>query len=154
MRLFSRHVIPSRRLLAVASLALVLLPASACMHDAHAADPSTTTTTSSRPAPRVDVEVDERGGPDKSVHLAKISVLLTDGQGKVSTKDGDARIELSAHTIKEADPRVMIALNWQTERGFEAHVESSITMHDTSKVVVSQITRPDGRTTTVTAQMH
>src|SRR5512143_3852627 len=102
--LSSSHPKPARRLMP--GLAFALVAFSACHQQAaRAADPPTLLSASS---PRVDVEVEERA-PDKSVHVAKLGMLLTDGHGKVSAKDGDARYELSAHTVsQQAEPRLML----------------------------------------------
>jgi hypothetical protein len=121
---------------------------------ARAADPPRAT------SPSMDVEIDDRG-PDKSSHLAKLSVGFVNGQAKVWTQDGEARYEVDATTVRQPNaPYVELHLkrgpgNRPFEKPYlDLDVEGTVPTPASGRVVIARLDRGDGHSTTVSVQVR
>lgn len=145
-----------RRGLSLVAISVLSLSSLIACH-ANAADSPQTP----RP-PALQVDIEDRGPAEKSGHVAKLMVVLTDRHGKVSTRDGDARYELVAHVMNAEPPQgqaprgpdfVSLKLHrmWTADRPADIEVESTIAAK-TGQVIIAKIDHADGRTTMVTAR--
>lgn len=115
-------------------------------HSAHAAE------TPRVSSPSVDVEVEDRS-PGAQPHLARFNVSLANGRGEITATDGDAKYALEAFIMRDAEPRMALKVK-RTDRAVSSDFEVSgaIPPQAGARVVVAQINRADGRTTTIIAQ--
>jgi hypothetical protein len=122
-------------------------PFAAC-HTALAADPPRAV------SPSIDLEIEDRG-PDLPAHTAKITLVLVDGHADLKTHDSECSYELKAHSTKDADPRLQLAVR-RDERGAAGGLDvvASIPEKPGGRILVARVDRPAGRTTLVIAQVH
>jgi hypothetical protein len=137
----------SRKLALFLSLGAATVAPSAC-HIAQAADPPRTIT------PSIDVEVEDRA-PDKSLHIARFTLSIHDGNAEVKTHDGEAAYVLEARNMPSTDPHFSLKLK-RSERNPTSDIElsSAIPLHAGPRLLVAKIDRADGHLTSVVAQVH
>lgn len=136
MRIFPR--------LALVPLALVAF--AACQAAAHAADPPRAAT------PTMDLEIEDRGA-DKSVHTARFSLGLVNGNADVKSSDGDARYAVKTHRTTTDGAAYAISIDRSDAKGTGAELNlfSAVTLPPHTRVLVAKVERADGRVTSVTA---
>jgi hypothetical protein len=83
-------------------------------------------------------------------------VLLVDGHAKMAGRDGETRYEFNANveSPQAQDARLALQIVRDQGTGRDLIVEARIASRPSGRVLVARIDRADGRTTTVTAEVH
>lgn len=139
MRLFPR----------LAFVPLAMTAFAACHAAAYAMDPPRAL------SPTIDLEVEDRAA-DKSVHTARFSLGLVNGQANVKSNDGDAHYALETHKTGDNGASYAVSLRRSDSRGAAADIDlfSAVPLPANTRVLVARIERADGRVTSVTAQVR
>jgi hypothetical protein len=129
-------------------LLVAIAPFAAC-HAARAADPPKALT------PTLDVEVEDHG-PDKSTRLAKFSLSVLDGRAGFESRDGDLAYDLGVHAQKkgEEEQLTLVVKRKSKDGSGDVDVAASLPARPGSRVLVGQVERSDGRTTSVIARVR
>lgn len=139
MRLFPR----------LALVPLAMLAFAACHAAARASDPPRSV------SPTMDLEVEDRGA-DKSVHTARFSLGLVNGNADVKSNDGEMRYALETHRTNADGSSYAVSLKRADGKGAVGDLDlfSAVPLPPNTRVLVARIERADGRVTAVTAQLR
>lgn len=119
----------------------------------HALSPALAADSPKMLTPSVDIEVEDRAAPGATAHLARFNVSLLDGHGEVNAYDGDAKYAVSCQSITIADPKLQLNVKRHDRLiNAEFEIHGAIPQTPGARVVLGQIDRADGRSTTVIAR--
>ena len=134
-------------LLLVACAGFIAAPA--CQTSAHAAE------TPKIVGPSVEIEIEDRPPGGGTVHSARFSVLLSNGNGDINATDGDARYAVSVHTITTSEPKLGLKVKRvESSPSLGIEVSAAIPQQPGGRILVARMDRADGHVTTIVAQAH
>jgi hypothetical protein len=110
-------------------------------------------------SPTLEIVVEDVAS-DRSAHVARFALSIVDGKAQLTTRDGDANYDLEARSLSEAGPvsqgpRFSLRLK-RSQHGSTGDLElqSAVPQAPAGRVLVAKVERPDGRQTSVTAQVR
>jgi len=121
----------------------------------HALSPALAADSPKLLTPSVDIEVEDKG-PSGPSHLARFNVSLLDGHGEITAYDGDGKYAFACQSLTTAEPKVQLNLKRQVFHDrtvtSEFDIHGAIPQAPGVKVILAQIDRADGRSTTIIAR--